>query len=222
MVQIPLKGKTHSVTNGSRPMETFTMRTKDKERTYSVKMGFLYGVVSMALLWWIPVIGPFYSGYISGRKAGNTRDALTVSLVMSSLIIFTSIYLMATQVQATSFVGYYLKDGVYAFSVQPIAAASNLAVYTETFYGQITTLSLIVPSSLVIFNATSMLGGSVSSTINEEIRKPVSVQPQFTTFPTGYSEVARGSGTRGTMGTRSINSYNEETESLKEAYYDRL
>ncbi len=222
MVQIPLKGKTNSITSGSRPMETLTMKQKQKESTYSVKMGFLYSVVSMALLWWIPVIGPFYSGYVSGRKAGNTRDALTVSLVMSSLIIFTSIYLMATQVQATSFVGYYLKDGVYAFSVQPIAGASNLAVYTETFYGQITTLSLIVPSSLVIFNATSMLGGSVSSTINEESRKPVSLQPSFNTFPTGYSEIARGSGTRGTADHNTLRSYDDESQYLKEAYYDRM
>ncbi len=222
MVQIPRFGQTDVISNGSNGGDSFNLKNKPKEKNYSVRMGFMYSVISMALLWWIPVIGPFYSGYISGRKAGSAKEALIVSLVMSSLIIFTSLYLMSTQIQATSFAGNYLRDGVFAFSAQPISSVSNLAVYTESFYGQLATMSLIVPSSLVVFNATSMLGGSISSTARQEYRRPMAQKTQFSAFPSGYAELMERPQSRGTMGTREINPYNRDEEYMKEYYYERM
>jgi hypothetical protein len=140
---------------------------KNSYKPNEVRNSFIVSIVSIALLWWIPIFGPFIAGYGSGRKAGSAKNALSVSLIMSAVIIFVSLYMISTSLQSVSFAGYYLKDGIYAFSKAPIAAASNLVIYTETFNGLLMSMGLILPSSLIIFNATSFLGGSMSMTAKE-------------------------------------------------------
>ncbi|MHB1439376.1 MAG: hypothetical protein ACYCSO_00840 [Cuniculiplasma sp.] len=135
-----------------------------------IRNGFLTSIISIALLWWIPVGGPLLSGYVTGRKAGSAKNSLEVSLIMSAVIIFVSLYMISTGLQAVSLAGYYLKDGIYAFSRAPLASYSNLVVYTETFNGILVSMGLILPSSLIIFNATSFLGGTMSTTAKEQGR----------------------------------------------------
>ncbi len=191
-----------------------SLRPKNDD-IYSTKKAFLYSFVSIILLWWIPIVGPFTAGFVSGRKAGSAKDALSVSLIMTALIIFTSIYLISTSVQQASLVGYYLKDGIFAFSVKPLAASSQLAVDTQTFYGVLTTMTLIVPSSLIIFNATSLLGGSMSTTIREERRGALNPAPFAAPNPHGASRAFPNQSAREPVydDEPKLESYNENYES---------
>lgn len=185
--------------------------------TYSTKTAFLYALVGIALLWWIPIIGPFTAGFVTGRKAGSARDALSVSLIMTALVIFTSLYLISTSVQQASLVGYYLKDGIFAFATKPLAASSQLAIDTQSFYGVLTTMTLIVPSSLIIFNATSLLGGSMSTTIREESRGMYNPSPFISPVPNaGISK-----GTR-EVPNRPIYDDEAELESYNDSYQPRM
>ena len=141
-----------------------------KKEANEIRNGFLTSIVAIALLWWIPIGGPLLSGYVAGRKSGSAKNAMEVSLIMSAVIIFVSLYMISTGLQAVSFAGYYLKDGIYAFSKAPLASYSNLIVYTETFNGVLMSMGLILPSSLIIFNSTSFLGGTMSTTAKEQGR----------------------------------------------------
>jgi hypothetical protein len=189
----------------------------DRGDTYSTKIAFIYAILGIAMLWWIPVIGPFFAGFISGRKAGSAKDALSVSLIMTALVIFTSLYLISTAVQQASLVGYYLKDGIFAFATKPLAATSQLAVDTQSFYGILTTMTLIVPSSLIIFNATSLLGGSISTTIREENRGMFNPSP----FIAPVSQPAASRGTR-IMPNTPIYDDEAELESYNDSYQPRM
>ena len=158
-------GKTNRM-HGSRAEIDLSVKKEANE----LRNGFITSIIAIALLWWIPIGGPLMSGYIAGRKAGSARKAMEVSLIMSAVVIFVSLYMISTGLQAVSFAGYYLKDGIYAFSKAPLAAYSNLAVYTETFNGVLMSMGLILPSSLIIFNSTSFLGGTMSTTAKEQGR----------------------------------------------------
>ncbi len=142
----------------------FGSSNQDKE----VRNGFIVSIVSIALLWWIPIVGPLMAGYATGRKSGNVEHALTISLIMSAMVTFVSLYMISSSIQSMSFIGYYLKDGIYAFSNSPLIGGSNLLVYTQTFNGVIMSMGMILPSSLIIFNSCSFLGGTVSATNREE------------------------------------------------------
>lgn len=146
-----------------------TMGGPDREK--EVRNGFIVSIVSIAILWWIPIIGPLMAGYATGRKAGNVKNALIVSLIMSAMITFVSLYMISSAIQSMSFVGYYLKDGIYAFSNSQLAGGSNLIVYTQSFNGVIMSMGMVLPSSLIIFNSCSFLGGTVSTTNKEGMGK---------------------------------------------------
>ncbi len=166
-----------------RKQKTSTLDLSRRVNDNEVRNGFIVSIVSIAFLWWIPIAGPLVSGYVAGRKSGSAKQALTVSLIMSTVITFVSLYMISSSIQNMSLIGAYLKDGIYAFSNSQLAIGSNLVVYTQTFNGLIMSMGLILPSSLIIFNSSSFLGGTISTTTKEQsgrIRTPVGIYERST------------------------------------------
>ncbi len=146
---------------------------KSANQEKDIRKGFLVSIISIAFLWWIPIVGPLMAGYVTGRQSGNAKNALMVSLIMSAMVTFVSLYMISSSIQSMSFVGHYLSDGIYAFSGSALASTSNLIVYTQTFNGVLVSMGMILPSSLIIFNSCSFLGGTISKTAVEERGRPL-------------------------------------------------
>ena len=135
---------------------------------YSPNLAIGYCILLSMMLWWIPIVGPATAGYLSGRKSGSTGDAIKASLITSAVIVLLSMYLISFVAAAPSLFGYYLKQGIFAFSNSPLSAASNLVFYTQSTFGLIETFAVILPSSLIIMNFFSYAGGFQSSLIKNE------------------------------------------------------
>ncbi len=135
-----------------------------KKYPYNMGSAIIYSVALIATLWWIPVIGPIITGYITGRKAGGPIKGLTamaIPLILYFMIVnaihrglinippVVSTYLggtILTSTVAIPFAHYIEKTAQVAMSV---------AVYLNHYI-------YYAPPSFFIMLSFAFIGGAVS------------------------------------------------------------
>ncbi|HLH86334.1 MAG TPA: hypothetical protein VKU79_05675 [Thermoplasmataceae archaeon] len=173
---------------------------------YSQSKGLMYTIIFALLLWWIPIAGPSLAGYLGGRKSGNIHNALTSSLVTTSVIIIITLMIAPLKTGVLGGASQYFSTGVLQFSQSSLIAYSGVLADLYTAYGIIKTISIIIPGSILLFNIFSFAGGYVSDfktqeenlsysfmnkDIEERIRTARSV-PQVKTYSKSLKQVTPG------------------------------
>ncbi|MDS0257298.1 hypothetical protein ApAK_06390 [Thermoplasmatales archaeon AK] len=119
---------------------------------YSQSKGLMYTIIFALLLWWIPIAGPSLAGYLGGRKSGNIHNALTSSLVTTSVIIIITLMIAPLKTGVLGGASQYFSTGVLQFSQSSLIAYSGVLADLYTAYGIIKTISIIIPGSILLLN----------------------------------------------------------------------
>ncbi|MGP6219748.1 hypothetical protein [Caldiplasma sukawensis] len=144
----------------------------DKKKLFSdMKKAAGISIIGLIFLWFIPVVGPFMTGYLSGRASGNIKNALILAAGFSFTMIVAFLMLTNMQLQTTSFLADYIRNGIVAFTKEPFVSSSNILFYTDTYYGFIISMMVILPSNLTTYFSSCFLGGAKSQLDRESSRK---------------------------------------------------
>jgi len=138
-----------------------------KKYPYSVATAASYATVLLLTLWWLPILGPIITGYITGRKAGGPIKGL-VAMSMPIFLYFLFIYSVAqgwihiSTIFHTEFIG-----GVIA-SLRPLPFFSFLNYVDATLKVAINVGNYFqhylyyAPPSFFIMFSFAFIGGAVS------------------------------------------------------------
>lgn len=145
-----------------------TKSLQKRSYPYSGRMGLLYSVFFSLLLWWIPIAGPAFAGYVSGRKCGDARKALQASLITTAIIVLGSYLLMPFNANGLGLIGRYLETGVGALAQSQLFAGSPFIGSLYGGYTMLQTFTLILPSSVLTLLSFSYAGGVYSELTSTE------------------------------------------------------
>ncbi len=132
-----------------------------EEKIYSQSGGIAYGIFFGILLWWIPIAGPSIAGYLSGRKSGKPSAALISSLVSTGIIVLIAMALSPSTSGPLGVASTYFSSGILHLTASGLLVNGLLgSVYSS--YAFVRSFAIILPSSLVLLNVFSVVGGAQS------------------------------------------------------------
>jgi ABC-type multidrug transport system fused ATPase/permease subunit len=142
-----------------------------KERgKYSWKSSLVIALVATILLWWLPIFGPMFSGYVSGRTSGSKYKGVVITALVAAIIGVVS-FLFSYVIAVPGSVSYFLSSTIvyHLHTVSPYGAwflSSMGQMFTNFQYY----LSFFPPNWAVLV-AFGFIGGAMSELLVKDTEK---------------------------------------------------
>ena len=85
----------------------------------SIVSGALWMLLLSALLFWLPLIGPLFAGFIGGKKSGGVLAAIA-AVFLPGLVMGIGLFLLASALSGMPLVGLVASLGGLAFALSHV------------------------------------------------------------------------------------------------------
>ncbi len=85
----------------------------------SVIKGALWMLLLSALLFWLPLVGPFFAGFVGGKKSGGVFAAIA-AVFLPGLVMGIALFFFAAALSGMPLIGLMAGMGGLAFSLSHV------------------------------------------------------------------------------------------------------